>query len=152
MIIHLRTKLKTENMSEIDNKNIIYKRITHDFKRYEKVCYEFYNIHKTFLALDLPNVLYITCVTPIVIKNLPYDIFKDRSKLHWFSAREPFLNLNLNLNVEMCVSNPVSLALNPLAASFNYVSTIVSVLPNCFINLTGFRSSCRTIYSRYYPG
>ena len=44
----------------------------------------------------------------------------------------------------MC-SNPASLALNPLAASFNYVSTIVSVLPNCFTNLTGFSGSTNKI-------
>ena len=95
------------------------KRITHDFKRYEKVTYEFYNIHKVSLALDLSNIIYITRTNRD--KNLPCDIFKDISKLHRFSAREPFLNLNLN--VEMCFSNPASLALNPLAASFNYVSS-----------------------------
>ena len=39
------------------------KRITHDFKRYERVNYEFYNIHKASLALG--------------DKNLPCDIFKD---------------------------------------------------------------------------
>ena len=56
---------------------------------------------------------------------------------------EPFLNLNLN--VEMCFSNPASLALDPLAASFNYVSRIVLVLPHCFTNLMGLSGSTNKI-------
>ena len=50
----------------------------------------------------------------------------------------------------MCFSNPASLALNPLAASFNSVSRIVnkhnlSVLPNCFTNLTRLSGSTSRI-------
>ena len=71
-IIHLRNKLKTENMSIIDNENIWYECLgqkgLHMTSRYGKVSYEFYNIHKASLALDLSNILYITSVTPIVIK------------------------------------------------------------------------------------
>ena len=122
------------------------KRIPHDFKRYEKVTYEFYNIHKASLALDLSNILYITCVTPIAIKT--FHVIYLKIEVNRFSAREPFLNLNLN--VEMCSSNPASLSHNPLAVLFNYVSgiankPIVSVLPKCFTNLTGLSGSTNKI-------
>ena len=119
------------------------KRITHDFKRYEKVSYEFYNIHTASLALDLSNILYITCVTPIVIKTFHVIYLKIEVNCIGLVPREPFLNLNLN--VEMCFSNPASRALYPFAASFNNVSRIVSVLPNCFTNPSGLSGSTNKI-------